>query len=121
MPTLPKQLARRARLRSRLIPQLQVRSRGTEPRKGVAVISKQQEQKAMENALVRQPSFAEILRRALHDHYDAVLVEPIPQRCVDLMKQLCEGEAQTDASRVGPQASGCAPKESSRATRNSHD
>ena len=85
-------------------------------------MSKQQEKEAMENALVRQPSFAEILRRPLRDHYDAVLAEPMPQRCVDLMKQLREGERQTDARRLGPMtAPGCASKEGSRATRNSHD
>ena len=73
----------------------------------------------MENALVRQPSFVEILRRALRDHYDAVLAEPMPQRCVDLMKQLREGERQTAAQPKT--VSRFASKESSRATRNSHD
>jgi hypothetical protein len=71
---------------------------------------------------VRQPSFADILRRALRDHYDAVLAEPIPKRCINLIQQLREVDRQTEDGPAGSETSAdSAAEESSRATRNSHD
>jgi Anti-sigma factor NepR len=46
----------------------------------------------MGDAQVRQASFQNLIRRALRDHYAAVMAEPIPQRWVDLLNRLAEEE-----------------------------
>jgi hypothetical protein len=37
---------------------------------------------------VRQTAFAELIRRALRDQYDAVLAEPLPQHWLELINGL---------------------------------
>jgi hypothetical protein len=37
---------------------------------------------------VRQAAFAELIRRALRDQYDAVLAEPLPQHWLELINGL---------------------------------
>jgi hypothetical protein len=44
---------------------------------------------------VRQASIHELIRRALRDHYTAVLAEPIPQHWVDMLNRLAEQEPKT--------------------------
>jgi hypothetical protein len=46
----------------------------------------------MGDAHVRQASFHKLIRRALRDHFAAVMAEPIPQRWVDLLNRLAEQE-----------------------------
>ncbi|HET6926293.1 MAG TPA: NepR family anti-sigma factor [Hyphomicrobiaceae bacterium] len=41
---------------------------------------------------MRQASVHKLIRRALRDHYAAVVAEPIPQRWVDLLNRLAEQE-----------------------------
>ena len=41
---------------------------------------------------MRQASIHNLIRRALRDHYAAVMAEPIPQRWVELLNCLAEQE-----------------------------
>jgi hypothetical protein len=44
----------------------------------------------MGDAQVRQASVHKLIRRALRDHYAAVMAEPIPQHWVDMLNRLAE-------------------------------
>jgi hypothetical protein len=46
----------------------------------------------MGDAQVRQACVHELIRRALRDHYAAVMAEPIPQLWVDMLNRLAEQE-----------------------------
>jgi hypothetical protein len=49
----------------------------------------------MGDAQVRQASVHKLIRRALRDHYAAVMAEPIPQHWVDMLNRLAEQEPKT--------------------------
>lgn len=51
---------------------------------------------------MRQASIAEMIRRALRDHYDAVLTEPLPKRWVDLINRLDQQEGQARQTKADP-------------------
>ena len=45
--------------------------------------------------MVREVSVHKLIRRALRDHYAAVMAEPIPQHWVDMLNRLAERESKT--------------------------
>ena len=45
--------------------------------------------------MVREVSVHKLIRRALRDHYAAVMAEPIPQHWVDMLNRLAERELKT--------------------------
>jgi hypothetical protein len=64
---------------------------------------------------VRQPAFAEIIRRALREQYDAVLAEPLPQRWLELIKGLAvERHTQLEQAEQDHNPSRAAPHDSSK-------
>ena len=60
---------------------------------------------------MRQTAFAEMIRRALRDQYDAVLAEPLPQRWLELINGLCavEGHERLEQAEQDHNPSPAAP------------
>ena len=60
---------------------------------------------------MRQTAFAEMIRRALRDQYDAVLAEPLPQRWLELINGLCavEGHVRLEQAEQDRNPSPAAP------------
>jgi hypothetical protein len=63
---------------------------------------------------VRQPTFAEIIRRALREQYDAVLAEPLPQRWLELINGLAVERQQLEPAEQDHNSSQAAPHDTSR-------
>ena len=61
---------------------------------------------------VRQTAFAEMIRRALRDQYDAVLAEPLPQRWLELINGLyaVEGHERRERTEQDHNPSPAAPR-----------
>ena len=57
-----------------------------------AVISSYDKSSNQGDAKVRQASFHQLIRRALRDHYAAVMAEPIPRQWLDMLNRLPEEE-----------------------------
>ena len=61
---------------------------------------------------MRQTAFAEMIRRALRDQYDAVLAEPLPQRWLELINGLwaVEGQARLEQAEQDHNPSPATPR-----------
>ena len=49
---------------------------------------------------MREASFHKLIRRALRDHYAAVMAEPIPQQWIEMLNRLADEERKSSPRRL---------------------